>query len=144
MRGLSVLLKLAVFGTKNVHSALLDKYISRYLLNQKNINSQAKILFLPDVLQDLEKKAGPANSKYSTLESRLKSFKDWPKALSQQPKQLAEAGFYYIGFGDQTECFYCDGGLEAWLPEEDPWTEHAQRFPKCGFVRLIKGKSFLT
>ena len=102
------------------------------------------LLFLPDVLQDLEKKAGPANSKYSTLESRLKSFKDWPPALRQKPKQLAEAGFYYIGLGDQTECFYCDGGLEAWLPEEDPWTEHAQRFPKCGFVRLIKGKSFLT
>jgi len=89
------------------------------------------------------KHSGPANSKYSTPESRLRSFKDWPPALRQEPKQLAEAGFYYIGLSDQTKCFYCDGGLRNWQPEDDPWTEHARWFSKCGFVRLIKGDEFI-
>ena len=69
---------------------------------------------------------GPQNNKYSTLEARLRSFRDWPPALKQEPRQLAEAGFYYIGFSDQTKCFYCDGGLRNWQPEDDPWTEHAR------------------
>ena len=81
--------------------------LGNLLNNQKNINSQ-NLLFLPDVLRyrnenqpnpeekaGIIKHSGPANSKYSTLESRLKSFKDWPPALRQKPKQLAEAGFYH-------------------------------------------------
>ena len=87
---------------------------------------------------------GPQNTKYSTLEARLRSFRDWPPALKQEPRQLAEAGFYYIGFSDQTKCFYCDGGLRNWQPEDDPWTEHARWFSKCGFVRLVKGDEFIS
>eukprot|EP00093_Oithona_nana_P000072 00072.XXX_1718_259_1 [CDS] Oithona nana genome sequencing. len=87
---------------------------------------------------------GPQNTKYSTLEARLRSFRDWPPALKQEPRQLAEAGFYYIGFSDQTKCFYCDGGLRNWQPEDDPWTEHARWFFKCGFVRLVKGDEFIS
>jgi len=86
---------------------------------------------------------GPANNKYSTPESRLRSFRDWPPALRQEPKQLSDAGFYYIGLSDQTKCFYCDGGLRNWQPDDDPWTEHARWFSKCGFVRLIKGDDFI-
>ena len=74
----------------------------------------------------------------------MRSFKDWPPALKQEPRQLAEAGFYYIGFSDQTKCFYCDGGLRNWQPEDDPWTEHARWFFKCGFVRLVKGDEFIS
>ena len=36
---------------------------------------------------------------YSSYESRLESFEDWPKAMSQRPPQLAAAGFYYKGKG---------------------------------------------
>jgi len=88
--------------------------------------------------------SGPANTKYSTLEARLRTFKDWPPALRQEPKQLADAGFYYIGLSDQTKCFYCEGGLRNWQPDDDPWTEHARWFSKCGYVRLIKGDEFIT
>ncbi len=88
--------------------------------------------------------SGPANTKYSTMEARLRTFKDWPPALKQEPRQLADAGFYYIGLSDQTKCFYCEGGLRNWQPDDDPWTEHARWFSKCGFVRLIKGDDFIT
>lgn len=34
---------------------------------------------------------------YSNFKQRLASFKEWPKAMPQKPKTLAEAGFYYTG-----------------------------------------------
>ena len=45
--------------------------------------------------------SGPANSKYSTVEARTRTFREWPPALRQQPAQLSEAGFFYIGLSDQ-------------------------------------------
>ena len=45
--------------------------------------------------------SGPVNSKYSTVEARARTFREWPPALKQQPVQLSEAGFFYIGLSDQ-------------------------------------------
>merc|ERR1712223_477309 len=88
--------------------------------------------------------SGPANAKYSTVEARKRTFREWPPALRQQPDELSEAGFFYIGLSDQVKCFYCDGGLRNWQPEDDPWTEHARWFSECGFVRLVKGDEFIS
>ena len=73
----------------------------------------------------------------------MRTFRDWPPALKQRPKDLADAGFYYIGYSDQVRCFYCDGGLRNWQPDDDPWTEHSRWFSKCGFIRLVKGDDFI-
>lgn len=73
----------------------------------------------------------------------MRTFRDWPPALKQQPLELADAGFYYIGLSDQVKCFYCDGGLRNWQPEDDPWVEHARWFSKCVFVRLRKGDEYI-
>jgi len=86
---------------------------------------------------------GPTNVTYATLDSRLKTFQDWP-ALCQQPQELAEAGFYYNGCSDKVRCFYCDGGLYNWQPKDIPWVEHARWFSKCAFVRLFKGDKFIS
>ena len=88
--------------------------------------------------------SGPAQQKYSTVEARLRSFRDWPPGLKQRPSEIAEAGFYYIGKGDQVKCFYCDGGLQNWQHDDDPWVEHSRWFDKCGFVRLVKGDEFIA
>merc|ERR1712212_369152 len=77
-------------------------------------------------------------------EARLRTFREWPPALRQQPAELADAGFYYIGCSDQVKCFYCDGGLRNWQPEDAPWIEHARWFSKCVFVRLVKGDEFIA
>lgn len=43
----------------------------------------------------------PKHASYSTLESRIKSYKAWPQETRrQQPAQLAESGFFYIGTVD--------------------------------------------
>ena len=109
----------------------------QHFLKEKSLNTISRIFFTgpqnvkitrPTTEENsgIIRHTGPQNTKYSTLEARLRSFRDWPPALKQEPRQLAEAGFYYIGFSDQTKCFYCDGGLRNWQPEDDPWTEHAR------------------
>jgi len=87
---------------------------------------------------------GPTHPQHATLEARLRTFREWPPALRQQPKELADAGFYYIGCSDQVKCFYCAGGLRNWQPEDTPWVEHARWFSKCVFVRLVKGDDFIA
>ncbi|XP_023329577.1 uncharacterized protein LOC111702197 isoform X2 [Eurytemora carolleeae] len=86
---------------------------------------------------------GPLHPSYATPEARLRTFREWPPALKQRPQDLADAGFYYIGLSDQVKCFYCDGGLRNWQPEDDPWMEHARWFSKCVFVRLRKGDEYI-
>merc|ERR1712037_874570 len=88
--------------------------------------------------------SGPLHPQHATLEARLRTFREWPPALRQQPAELADAGFYYIGCSDQVKCFYCDGGLRNWQPEDAPWVEHARWFSKCVFVRLVKGDEFIA
>ena len=56
--------------------------------------------------------SGPANPKYSTVEARTRTFREWPPALRQQPAQLSEAGFFYIGLSDQGKKSWCYSLLE--------------------------------
>ncbi|NXY49030.1 XIAP ligase, partial [Ceuthmochares aereus] len=67
-------------------------------------------------------------------ETRLKSFQDWPPDSQLTPKELANAGFYYTGVGDQVACFCCGGKLKKWEPSDRAWSEHKRHFPKCFFV----------
>lgn len=81
--------------------------------------------------------------KYTSTDARIATYTTWPGDVAQTAEQLAEAGFYYAGSGDQVRCFHCDGGLSKWDPSDDPWIEHARWFPECGFVVLVKGQKFI-
>lgn len=89
-------------------------------------------------------KGGPYYLDKVTLESRLSTFQTWPQGIKQRPNQLAEAGFFYTGFGDQTLCYCCGGGLQDWMEKDDPWEQHALWFSKCKFVNLKKGPEFVA
>ena len=41
-------------------------------------------------------------------------------------------------------CFYCDGGLQNWEPNDDPWEEHAKHFPLCGFLNLVRSPRYVS
>ena len=86
----------------------------------------------------------PKYPAYAVLATRVSSYKGWPASLTQQPRDLGTAGFFYVGYGDYTRCFFCGGGLRNWEPGDDPWTEHARWFPKCAFVRQNKGDEFVA
>ncbi|CAH2047213.1 unnamed protein product, partial [Iphiclides podalirius] len=86
---------------------------------------------------------GARHADYAALATRLRTFSHWPADRPQQPRALAEAGFYYTGVDDQVRCFYCDGGLGKWEAGDAPWSEHAHWFPHCGYVLLVKGQEFV-
>ncbi|XP_071444007.1 death-associated inhibitor of apoptosis 1-like isoform X2 [Hetaerina americana] len=86
----------------------------------------------------------PVHPEYCAEAARLSSYSLWPMAMKQRPNDLAEAGFYYTGNGDQTICFHCGGGLKDWAEDDDPWIEHAKWFSRCSFVNLVKGSDFVS
>ena len=86
---------------------------------------------------------GPLHPRFASVAARLKTFDQWPPALKQKPTEMAEAGLIYLGLSDKVKCFYCDGGLNEWGEDDNPWVEHAGWFNKCGFMRLTKGDQFI-
>lgn len=56
---------------------------------------------------------GARHAAYASLASRLQTFSRWPADRPQDPKALAEAGFYYTGIDDQVQSFYRVGKIEA-------------------------------
>lgn len=85
----------------------------------------------------------PFHPGYTTEHSRFESFKAWPIELSQKPDDLAKAGFYYFGKRDMVKCFYCNGGLRNWDPNDQPMEEHARWFPRCPYIRQLKGMDYI-
>ncbi|XP_076810466.1 baculoviral IAP repeat-containing protein 3-like [Clavelina lepadiformis] len=87
----------------------------------------------------------PVNPHMRREEMRLDTFdRRWPSAKVKATKQqIAKAGFFFLGQRDRTKCWYCNGGLQNWDPNDEPWTEHAKWFPGCEFVLRRKGMQFV-
>jgi baculoviral IAP repeat-containing protein 7/8 len=76
----------------------------------------------------------------------MKSFLDydWSPQIAQPIKDLAEAGFFYTGYGDATICFYCGCGLKKWLKDDDPYIEHAKWNRCCEYLRVVKRQAYIN
>jgi DNA mismatch repair ATPase MutL len=86
----------------------------------------------------------PRNPQFASFSTRLATFDNWPRGLSQTPSSLAEVGFFYTGRSDITLCFHCGYAIGQWKPGDDPWIEHARRYGGvCTFVQLSKGMDFV-
>ncbi|CAD6220772.1 GSCOCT00005415001.2-RA-CDS [Cotesia congregata] len=93
--------------------------------------------------QNLALLKGSRHREFASYNARLESFESWPKSMPQTKEQLADAGFFYRGTGDQTICYHCGGGLNDWKPKDDPWFQHAKCFKKCYYVLMVKGQDFI-
>lgn len=87
--------------------------------------------------------SGPKRKDFLTTETRLESFNKWPERVTQQPIDLAEAGFFYCGLSDHVRCFHCGNGLRNWEADDSPWKEHARWYPDCNYILLKKGQEFV-
>nr|CAB3225580.1 ZF(RING)-14 zinc finger protein [Phallusia mammillata] len=78
-------------------------------------------------------------------DTRLETYDHrWPTSqVNATPRQIAAAGFFYLGERDRVKCWYCNGGLQNWDPQDEPWTEHAKWFPTCEFLLQRKGPDFV-
>jgi hypothetical protein len=124
---------------KNSESNTIDS------IQYNNINGNPNFESLNDILNESVNATcdKPYHPGYATEQSRFESFRDWPVNLNQQPKNLSKAGFYYYGIKDMVKCFYCNGGIRNWDPMDEPIVEHARWFPKCPYIRQLKGADFI-
>ncbi|QOD40048.1 iap-6 [Matsumuraeses phaseoli granulovirus] len=76
-------------------------------------------------------------------DARLQSFQTWPIALEQNVNEMADAGLFYTGYGDQTKCFFCNSTLRNWHKTDSPWEAHARVNKKCQYLLMTKGGKFV-
>uniref|UniRef100_G3Q3M2 E3 ubiquitin-protein ligase XIAP n=1 Tax=Gasterosteus aculeatus aculeatus TaxID=481459 RepID=G3Q3M2_GASAC len=67
-------------------------------------------------------------------EARLQTLSTWPSSSPVRPRDLAQAGLYYLGQSDRVQCFCCGGMLAGWEVGDTAWEEHNKHFPNCFFM----------
>jgi baculoviral IAP repeat-containing protein 7/8 len=79
----------------------------------------------------------------SNTRSRINTFSEyWPATFQNMVEQIADAGLFYTGKGDETVCFFCDCKVRDWHHNDEPWQRHFAENPQCFFVVSVKGKNF--
>ncbi|NXI33497.1 BIR7B protein, partial [Sterrhoptilus dennistouni] len=66
---------------------------------------------------------------------RMRTFQQWPRSAPVSARDLAEAGFFYLGPRDEVQCFCCGGVLKDWRAGDCPIIEHLNFFPSCKYLR---------
>lgn len=78
---------------------------------------------------------------FSTLESRMDTFQDFPLECAEYRRKLAEAGFFHFGYLDYVQCFSCGGCMRTWALNRNPVTRHSTLFPMCPHIKELNEKT---
>ncbi|MGO0306593.1 baculoviral IAP repeat-containing protein [Endozoicomonas acroporae] len=95
----------------------------------------------------------PFNEAMSNLTNRAQTFNNtnwrnvrrssvFSSAVSNQ--DISASGFYSLKDGELVRCFSCGGCLQNWKRDETPDDLHAQKFPKCQFIRKRLGAELVN
>jgi hypothetical protein len=106
----------AVSGSRSLASNSLDQYRSNEFVH-----------------------TAACNAMYSELPKRSASFATWPSENLPSVDDLVKAGFFYTGTKNIVTCFYCNGSLQNWGPNDNPTIEHARWFPHCAYAKQLCG-----
>ncbi|UJR30930.1 hypothetical protein I4U23_018442 [Adineta vaga] len=79
------------------------------------------------------------NAAFAELPKRAASFVTWPTDNLPSVDDLVRAGFFFTGIKTVVTCFYCNGSLQNWGPNDNPTIEHARWFPHCAYARQLCG-----
>ena len=86
----------------------------------------------------------PYNPHMLSSDERLQSFtKNWPVKGHVTPREMADAGVYYLDDSDRVIRFYCGAGLKNWEPNDNSWYEHAKWFPLCEYGLKKQGVDYV-
>lgn len=93
--------------------------------------------------------ANPYNPGMREKQRRLQTFSTNPNFRRSTPlrasdETLAQAGLYYLGERDRVKCWYCGGGLQEFVENDDPWVEHAKFYPNCEHLLQQRGPGWVT
>ncbi|CAF1085777.1 unnamed protein product [Rotaria sp. Silwood1] len=96
---------------------------------------------LPKIINDqLEEKFQPSHPQMAEISRREATFSNsnW-KENSPSIESLVRAGFFFAGTDNSVTCFYCNGSLHKWGPNDNPMIEHARWFPDCTYAKHLCG-----
>ncbi|CAF4553431.1 unnamed protein product, partial [Rotaria sp. Silwood1] len=79
------------------------------------------------------------NPSYIEIPKRYASFATWPNENLPSVDDLVKAGFFHTGTKTIVTCFYCNGSLQNWGPNDNPMIEHARWFPHCAYAKQLCG-----
>ncbi|CAM4812477.1 unnamed protein product [Rotaria magnacalcarata] len=79
-------------------------------------------------------------SETTKIPKRHASYATWPIEDLPPVDDLVRAGFFYTGTKTIVTCFYCNGSLQNWGPNDNPMIEHARWFPHCAYARQLCGE----
>jgi hypothetical protein len=79
------------------------------------------------------------NTNYIEIPKRYASFATWPNENLPPVDDLVRAGFFFTGTKTIVTCFYCNGSLQNWGPNDNPMIEHARWFPNCPYAKQLCG-----
>ncbi|AAQ21680.1 iap [Cryptophlebia leucotreta granulovirus] len=135
---------------------------SMYMVYNDNIIDVSQLLELLGTSENMEEDSGleseedetqgfdgavlmtkPFNKNLNTKAARYKTFETWPLGLKQTKDDMVDAGFYYSGYGDRVECFYCGVILCDWWPEDEAWRRHIKANSECAYVLMRKKDDFI-
>ncbi|CAF4194835.1 unnamed protein product, partial [Adineta steineri] len=74
---------------------------------------------------------------YNEIPTRHASFNLWPNENLPSVDDLVRAGFFYTGTKTIVTCFYCNGSLQNWRPNDNPMIEHVRSFPHCAYAKQL-------
>ena len=77
---------------------------------------------------------------FKLLDDRIRSFSEkyWPSFINLNANVLANAGFFYTGYGDIVVCAYCGLNLYKWNTKDIPLIEHAKYNKNCVYISLFQ------
>lgn len=116
------------------------RYITDVPLNETPIPKGIDNEPSENLIQYLRKRG---NHNLESIQGRLETYValGWPAQMKQSKEQLAEAGFYYLGYGDSTKCFRCDLVISDWLESDVPYSQHwhwcRSSSRSCAFVESL-------
>jgi hypothetical protein len=79
------------------------------------------------------------NTAYIEIPKRNASFATWPNDNLPSVDDLVKAGFFFTGTKTVVTCFFCNGSLQNWGPNDNPTIEHARWFPHCAYAKQLCG-----
>ena len=113
---------LPVYNINSSESLFGTKKLPTVTFPRSNLNPSQ---FIPEVIF------------MSKLKDRIPTFKNFPKQIKQKPLELAEAGFYYSGVGDECICYHCGIIVKMWEFVDNVWQEHKKHSPNCHHVGIF-------
>ncbi|XP_011406381.1 PREDICTED: putative inhibitor of apoptosis [Amphimedon queenslandica] len=109
----------------------------------RHLESEPNCQFIREQYQfSIEELCSIKFAAYKSLKNRESSFKYWPIPRVIGVLELVEAGWYYTGKDDITQCFTCGCRNEEWKKGDDPFTVHGKLSKNCSFLmEAMKHKS---